>query len=159
MITEEEFKMIVTKEFTFDSAHMLSGHEGLCKNLHGHTYKLRVGVKANSQKATDGSRMNMIVDFSKLKDIVKKNVVDIFDHAFIYNTQSKDVAEHQIREILEIHSKRVLYFPTRATAEEMSKYIFRILMKEMNSLGCNIAFVELFETPTSSAICTEEDVK
>ena len=38
-------QMEVSKEFTFDCAHMLTGHDGLCKNLHGHTYKLRIPEK------------------------------------------------------------------------------------------------------------------
>ena len=32
----------IAKEFNFDMAHMLDGHDGKCKNLHGHTYKLQV---------------------------------------------------------------------------------------------------------------------
>ena len=37
--------MKVTKEITFDVAHMLSYYEGRCANLHGHTYKLQVTLK------------------------------------------------------------------------------------------------------------------
>ncbi len=40
----EPFAVIVYKEFTFDSAHFLPhvppGHK--CRNMHGHTYRLRV---------------------------------------------------------------------------------------------------------------------
>ena len=32
----------VSKEFSFDMAHLLDGHDGKCQNLHGHTYKLQV---------------------------------------------------------------------------------------------------------------------
>ena len=38
-------QMEVSKEFTFDCAHMLTGHDGLCKNLHGHTYKLIISLE------------------------------------------------------------------------------------------------------------------
>jgi hypothetical protein len=34
--------MILTHEFTFDSAHKLINYSGKCANLHGHTYKLQV---------------------------------------------------------------------------------------------------------------------
>ncbi len=34
----------IAKEFSFDMAHMLDGHDGKCQNLHGHTYKLQVEV-------------------------------------------------------------------------------------------------------------------
>lgn len=32
------------KQFTFDMAHMLDGHDGKCQNLHGHTYILQVEI-------------------------------------------------------------------------------------------------------------------
>jgi len=34
-------RVLVSKEFTFDSAHHLHCYEGKCKSLHGHTYKLQ----------------------------------------------------------------------------------------------------------------------
>lgn len=37
--------MKVTKEITFDVAHILSYYEGKCANLHGHTYKLQVTLE------------------------------------------------------------------------------------------------------------------
>ena len=151
--------MIVTKEFTFDCAHMLDGHEGLCKNLHGHTYKLSVGVEAKNPATSDGAKMNMVVDFSKLKKIVQDNVLSFFDHAFIFNMQSKDECEQQLKKLLDTHGKKVMTFPTRTTAEEMSKFIFQMLMPHIGSINCSVVFVQLWETPTSSAICRREDVE
>ena len=34
----------LTKEFTFETGHALYGYDGLCKNVHGHSYKLAVTV-------------------------------------------------------------------------------------------------------------------
>ena len=34
----------VTKTVKFDAAHVLTNHQGLCKNLHGHTYRVDVSV-------------------------------------------------------------------------------------------------------------------
>ena len=31
--------LTVTKSIKFDAAHILTNHQGLCKNLHGHTYQ------------------------------------------------------------------------------------------------------------------------
>ena len=52
----------VTKTVKFDAAHVLTNHQGLCKNLHGHTY--RVDVSAIG----DGAR-DMVIDFKELKTI------------------------------------------------------------------------------------------
>ena len=34
----------VTKTVKFDAAHVLTNHQGLCKNLHGHTYRVDISV-------------------------------------------------------------------------------------------------------------------
>ena len=36
--------LTVTKSIKFDAAHVLTNHQGLCKNLHGHTYRVEVSV-------------------------------------------------------------------------------------------------------------------
>ena len=35
----------VTKKFKFESGHALYGHDGKCKNIHGHSYQLEVTVQ------------------------------------------------------------------------------------------------------------------
>lgn len=66
--------MLVSKEFTFDSAHFLTKYHGKCENMHGHTYRLRVTVEGPVQE--DG----MVLDFKELKALVKEKVVDKYDH-------------------------------------------------------------------------------
>ena len=34
----------ITKKFKFETGHALYGYDGLCKNVHGHSYKLSVTV-------------------------------------------------------------------------------------------------------------------
>ena len=34
----------ITKIFTFEAAHALLGYDGLCANIHGHSYRLEVTV-------------------------------------------------------------------------------------------------------------------
>ena len=69
--------MLVTKEFTFDSAHFLPSYYGKCERMHGHTYKLQVAV--------DGAvgENGLVIDFVILKKIVKKQVLDKLDHQTI----------------------------------------------------------------------------
>lgn len=66
--------MLISKEFTFDSAHFLTHYHGKCENLHGHTYRLRVTV--DGPVGEDG----MVVDFKELKSLVKEKVIDRYDH-------------------------------------------------------------------------------
>ena len=47
---------------TFDSAHFLSGYNGKCANIHGHTWKLEVAISSQELKET-GEKRGMIIDF------------------------------------------------------------------------------------------------
>ncbi|MBP7509547.1 MAG: 6-carboxytetrahydropterin synthase, partial [Prolixibacteraceae bacterium] len=37
-------KIRVTKYYDFEMAHALWNYDGLCKNIHGHSYKLHITV-------------------------------------------------------------------------------------------------------------------
>jgi 6-pyruvoyltetrahydropterin/6-carboxytetrahydropterin synthase len=80
---------LVTKEFIFDAAHFLPFYEGKCENLHGHTYKMHVTVKKEKDEKT-----GMAFDFVLLKDAVKKEVVDLFDHQLINDHIENPSAEN-----------------------------------------------------------------
>jgi 6-pyruvoyltetrahydropterin/6-carboxytetrahydropterin synthase len=71
--------MEIYKEFSFDSAHYLTrvpeGHK--CKNMHGHTYRLRVYLEG-----TPDPQFGWIMDFKELKDVVGP-VIDMLDHKVI----------------------------------------------------------------------------
>jgi 6-pyruvoyltetrahydropterin/6-carboxytetrahydropterin synthase len=67
--------MLVTKEFTFDSAHYLPHYQGKCEQVHGHTYKLQVTVKSPVEEET-----GLAMDFCELKEIVIEKVIKVIDH-------------------------------------------------------------------------------
>lgn len=78
--------MEIYKDFSFDSAHFLpyvpDGHK--CKNMHGHTYKLRVFIKG-----TPDPQLGWIMDFKELKDIVNP-LIDRLDHKLINDVEGLD---------------------------------------------------------------------
>lgn len=116
----------VVKEFTFDSAHFLPNHPGKCQALHGHTYRLQVGVQGGINRA-DG----MVIDFGDLSQIVKSKILDVLDHTTLNSVEVDD-------------------FPcNQPTAENMALWIRRRIQKELPYQ--NISFVRLWETPTSYA--------
>ena len=80
--------MFITKEFSFDSAHYLPDYHGKCENMHGHTYKMHVTVEGEVQ--ADG----MVIDFVKLKEIVKTKVIDKLDHQILNEIIAKPSAEN-----------------------------------------------------------------
>ena len=81
-------KVRITKIFRFEMAHALMGYDGLCSNIHGHSYELRVTVTGEPATATDSPKCGMLMDFSDLKRIVNACIVERFDHALVLNSQS-----------------------------------------------------------------------
>jgi len=137
--------MRVTKEITFDTAHMLTGHEGKCRNLHGHTYHLFVEVCGELNEE------GMVVDFKRLKELMHEVVADKFDHAYMYDAHSE--TERAIATLLERQGLRTVPLSFRTTAENLAKYFFELLSQHLA-----ISAVRLLETPTSCAEYRAEDV-
>lgn len=135
--------MKITKIFTFDSSHMLDGHDGKCQNLHGHTYSLEITVSDGLIEA--GAKAGMVMDFADLKTIVKQTVIEPFDHAFIYH--GGNARESQIAALLEGWQMKTLRLNRRTTAENLSVEIYG----RLKTAGLPVCGVKLWETPTSCA--------
>ncbi|UWZ93726.1 6-carboxytetrahydropterin synthase QueD [[Pasteurella] aerogenes] len=130
----------VSKEFSFDMAHILDGHDGKCQNLHGHTYKLQVEVSGDL--VLEGAKKGMVVDFTDVKRVVKEAILDPMDHAFIYDTTSE--RECKIAALLNELNSKTFGIPMRTTAEEMARFMFNCLKDKLP-----ISAIRLWETPTS----------
>lgn len=140
----------ITKEFTFDCAHQLLNHRGLCRNIHGHTYKLQIEIahKMGGQAGRTNPSEGMLIDFSDLKSEVKRLIIDKFDHAFIAD------GDEPILEKLQELDYKVHIMGRRPTAENMAEYIYNILVDEAQ-IPCKISKVRIWETPTSFAEYSE----
>lgn len=130
----------VTKTVKFDAAHVLTNHQGLCKNLHGHTYRVDVSV---AQAA--GDDRDMVIDFKDLKRIATETVCDRFDHAFIYNTAS--AGECEIAAVVEKNGMRTAAIPFRSTAENLAKLFYG----DLKPLIPGLSAVKVWETADSCA--------
>ena len=132
----------VTKTVKFDAAHVLTNHQGLCKNLHGHTYRVDVSVA----QAEDDVR-DMVIDFKDLKRIAEEVVCSRFDHAFIYSTESE--GEREIAAVVERYGMRTVAIPFRSTAENLAKLFF----EELKARVPGLFSVKVWETADSCAEC------
>ena len=130
--------MKITKTFSFDMAHMLDHHDGKCKNLHGHTYRVIVEV------AEDADSEDMVIDFKDLKQVIRDVIVDRFDHAFLYDETSE--SECEIAAVIAKHGMRSVGLPFRSTAENLARYFFHELATRVN-----VVSVKVYETPESCA--------
>jgi len=81
----------ITKQFSFETGHALYGYDGKCKNVHGHSYKLSVTVSGKPISDNTNVKFGMVIDFGDLKKIVKEEIVDVFDHATVFNKNTPHV--------------------------------------------------------------------
>lgn len=144
----------VTKKVTFDCAHMLSGHEALCKNLHGHTYKVLITV--SGEQILTGTSAGMVIDFKHLKEAINVVIMDKFDHAVIFSNETqRNKAEEELYSWACSHAMRHFVMPQRTTAENMAVFFQQEIKKylvdtlKLNNVKC--VFAKVYETPTSYA--------
>ncbi len=130
----------VTKTVKFDAAHVLTNHHGLCKNLHGHTYRVDISVSQGESEEND-----MVIDFKDLKAIAGEVICERFDHAFIFNTESP--GECEIAEVVKKNGMRTVAIPFRSTAENLSMLFYRDLKSRISGLSS----VKVWETADSCA--------
>ena len=134
----------VAKEFSFDMAHLLDGHDGKCQNLHGHTYKLQVIVSGETEN--NGAKKGMAIDIADSKRAVNELIISPIDHAFIYDQSSE--RETKIAQLLQQLNSKTFALPMRSTAENLAQFIFQRLQE---NVGFHLHSVRLWETPTSFA--------
>lgn len=69
-------------------AHALYGYDGLCKNIHGHSYRLWVTLRGPVLEEHGHEKDGMVLDFGLLKRLVKPHIIDKYDHSFVLNANS-----------------------------------------------------------------------
>jgi 6-pyruvoyltetrahydropterin/6-carboxytetrahydropterin synthase len=142
----------VTREFAFEMAHVLWNYDGPCRNVHGHSYRLFVTVSGVPVKDNMNPKNGMVMDFSDLKTIVLKEIVNVFDHAVVVN---RDFDENKIRLFRETFSNTVIvdYQPT------CENLVADFAQKIINHLPSEIRLysLKLFETAKSYAEWFAED--
>lgn len=142
----------LSKEFSFEMAHALFGYDGKCKNIHGHSYKLTVTLIGEPINDPLHVKHGMLIDFSDLKALVKKHILDIFDHALVLNGNSP----HKYLVIDGHDNEKVLFADYQPTCENLildfSERIEKTLPK-----GMKLYALKLRETNTSYVEWFAED--
>lgn len=109
-------KIRITKQFSFETGHALYGYDGKCKNVHGHSYKLSVTVIGTPITDISNVKYGMVIDFSNLKKIVREEIVDLFDHATVFN---KNTPHIELANELKNRGHHVILVDYQPTSENM----------------------------------------
>ena len=131
---------------TFDSAHFLSGYNGKCANIHGHTWKLEVAISSQELKET-GEKRGMVIDFSGFKKAVRE-LASRFDHTLIYE---KGSLKDGTVAALSAEGFKLTEVPFRPTAENFAEHFYRSLAESLP-----VKSVSVYETPDNCAVYEED---
>ena len=126
--------MKIAKEFHWEMGHRLPEHFGLCKNIHGHSYKMIVEFEGELDE------QGMVIDFYDVENIITP-IIDELDHAFMVKDDDKLTLEF----LEKLNSKKAVV-GFESTVENICKYISDKIIK--SNLPKNIKFiiVRVYET-------------
>jgi 6-pyruvoyltetrahydropterin/6-carboxytetrahydropterin synthase len=132
----------ITKRFGFEAAHSLAGYDGACRYVHGHSYTLYVTVSGIPDTDKDSPKQGMVMDFGILKQIIKENITDRFDHCLMLRKDSP--LSNEIKN----EYRKVELFDFQPTCENILLYFVEILK---NSLPDTIFLYSLKLSETDSS--------
>jgi 6-pyruvoyltetrahydropterin/6-carboxytetrahydropterin synthase len=136
----------VTREFTFEMAHVLYNYDGPCRNVHGHSYRLFVTIAGIPVKDSLNPKNGMVIDFTDLKNIVINEIVNIFDHSVVVSNDF-DKAKREMMKQTFGNTVVVGYQPTCENL--VADFAGRII--EHLPSGTRLHSLKLYETARSYA--------
>jgi len=114
----------------FSAAHSLRNYGGKCEDLHGHNWKVIITVSGKKLSSS-----GMVMDFNKLKGMVDE-ILEEFDHQYL--------------------NELSFFKKHNPSSEEIARYIFMKLKKEVSKSHCCLKEVKVWETENSCAIYTDD---
>lgn len=145
-------KVRLTKEFRFEMAHALWNYDGLCKNIHGHSYILFVTVIGEPITDDKNPKLGMVMDFGDLKKIVSEEVVDRLDHSVVLSKATANLEQLNIDQMFE----RFFITEYQPTCENMIVDFADRISKRL-PIDVKLHSLKLHETATSFAEWYAED--
>ena len=121
----------VTREITFCYGHRLLQYDGKCKHLHGHNGKAVITLETEQL-----DKLGMVVDFSRLKQVVQTWIDDTLDHRMLLHK------EDPVLPYLRQQDEPVFVMDVNPTAENIARLIYEYAAAQ----GFPVVEVKLWET-------------
>jgi len=144
--------MRITRRLEFDAGHRIPNHDSRCRHLHGHRYALEVTLTGEPIATRGDARQGMLMDFSEVRAIAQRELVDAWDHAFLAWREDRVVLEF----LAQLPQHRTVVFDEPPTAEHLALAAFTVLERAYTSRygnGLKLERVRLYETPNCWADC------
>jgi 6-pyruvoyltetrahydropterin/6-carboxytetrahydropterin synthase len=151
-MTHQPLAARITREIQLDVGHRIPFHNALCRNVHGHRYRVVAEVEGPVVGVPGQSDTAMVADFSVLKEILMVEVHGPLDHAFMIWE-----GDEPLRGFLESEGYRLVVMDVPPTAEALATWCFRRISDALaaRAPGLVLVCITVWETPNCSASCRQ----
>ena len=136
----------ITREFSFEMAHVLQNYDGPCRNVHGHSYRLFVTLSGIPVSDAENPKNGMVMDFTDLKNIVVGKIINRFDHSVVISSDFN----REKRKMMENTFGNTVVVDYQPTCENLVADFAGILKRELPA-GISLHSLRLYETAKSYA--------
>ena len=122
--------------------HRVVGHEGKCRFLHGHNYRIHFSVAAEEL-----DEVGRVVDFSVIKGRLCQWLEDHFDHKFLIWEQDELLPQLQA-----VSGESLVIVPFNPTAENIARYLVeQVGPEQLHGYAVKLIACKVEETAKCSA--------
>ncbi len=130
----------VGKIFKWEMSHRLPFHEGQCKYVHGHSYKMLVELEGETDEN------GIVVDYYEINKVVAP-LLGRIDHAFLC-----DKNDQQMIEFLGKNNFKTFHMPDFTTSENMVFFFMKLLAPEFGKFdNLHTLMLRVYETDDAYA--------
>ena len=141
----------ITKQFSFEMAHALRNYDGLCRNIHGHSYKMDITLAGQPLHDDTSPKNGMVMDFGDLKKLVNEEIISLLDHALVLNAKT----DAQLIAVLKQNYEKIVTVDFQPTTENLLNFIANKLKTRLPE-NVKLCRIRLRETDTSYADWCED---
>ena len=138
--------MLITRRLEFDAGHRIPDHQSQCRHLHGHRYAIEITLSGQVINKAGDAANGMVMDFSQVKDLAKRHLVDPWDHAFLAFAGDKPIVDF----LTSLPGHKTVILDRVPTAENLARLAFELLdvvYRDTYGNHLQLEQVRLYETP------------
>jgi 6-pyruvoyltetrahydropterin/6-carboxytetrahydropterin synthase len=149
--------MQITRRLEFDAGHRIPDHQSQCRHLHGHRYALEITLAGEVIEAAGQPHNGMVMDFSEVKALAMRHVVELWDHAFLVYRDDTAIAGF----LAGLPGHKTVVLERVPTAENLARIAFELLdpvYRDTYKNHLHLEQVRIYETPNCWADCRRSDL-
>lgn len=152
-------KMQAVRYHDISCGHRVVGHEGKCRHLHGHNYRIHFHCEADTL-----DDVGRVIDFSVIKEKLCMWVENSWDHKFlVWEKDSMMSAMHglinngdySLKQDRDYFNQSLVWLNFNPTAENIANYLLETVgPRELHGTGVTLVKVVVEETAKCSVDCS-----